>query len=207
MLMALPDVADTYRLTLVQNFVGQEVINVFYYRDEALLALDPTNVARGFWERIKTDWRALMKTNPTVTAEEVRCQALFSPYAFGSYSIPAGEKQGTRSIAGEFAPPILAGLITLKVATRVTRPGSKRIMGMTEDDFSLENLTAGYTLLLQNLADELDQVITEFGSANDLTPVIVHYPGQRDPTVQVQDVVDAVASSFLSHQVSRDSRP
>jgi hypothetical protein len=207
--MPLPDVPDTYRITLRQSFSGQEILNVFYYRDVAISGFNPVAVAQGFWDHIKATYRPLLAPSANVIAQQVDCEFLSGAHPFGSYPIPVGEQQGTRAGSLTYVTPTLAALITLKVSTRVTRPGSKRIMGVCEEDLNGFTLAAGYVTILQNFANVLDQVVDPTGlPAGTVTPVIVGYPTLLQPGApRVQDVSDAVASPYVSHQVSRDERP
>ena len=206
MIMALVDVPDTYRIVLVQDNGGNQILNVFYYRDTSIGGPSAVSVAEGFWAKVKTAWRAFLPSGLSTWFLEVRCDQLFSPYGFGIYTVPTGERAGTRATSGDFAPIFVAGLITLKVATRQTRPGSKRIAGLAETDIAQNQIVSGTVTLLQTLADQFDTTMTAVPSGIVMTPVIVHYPTADHPTLAVQDVSDGVASSGISHQVSRDIR-
>lgn len=205
--MPLPDVADTYKIVLNQSFLGQECLNVFHYRDTALAGLDPVDVAHGFWEHIKVQFRAWMPVSANFLASSVYCEALFGVRAFGEYPIPAGEQQGTRAAATQFMPPTIAASVRLAVGTRTTRPGSKRLVGVLEGDVTVTVIDPAVLAIIQVLADKLETTFDEFGTVNTLTPVIVGYRGGPPPTVSVvQDVTSAVALPDISHQVSRDHR-
>lgn len=206
--MPLPDVPDTFRIVLNSKFQADEVVNVFYYRDVALAAPSPTNVASGFWNHIKAAWRAHMYTASYWLTSSVECERLDGAHPFGVYAIPTAEQQGTRGAgSSDWLPLFVAGAITLQVGTRTTRPGSKRIAGLQEADISGFSLIAGEITLLQALADVFDTTFTPTGAASVVYPVIVGYPTPAQPGApRVQDVIGAVASPLVSHQVSRDQR-
>lgn len=207
--MALPDVPDTYRVIVRQLFFAQEILNVFHYRDVAITGFLPVNIASGFWNAVKAAWRAWLPNSASLIFDRVDVEALFDDHAFGSYSIPSAERQGTRAAGGSnLSSPNLAGAIKLEVGTRVTRPGSKRIVGLLDADHDYVTITAGPLALLQALADVLDQDVTPTGGGAAVSPVIVGYPSSITSLgLRVQDVTNGVASQFLSHQVSRDPRP
>jgi len=207
--MALPDVPDTYRLILKQTWTGQEIVNVFFYRDTALVAFDPQDLAQAWWDAIKATWRAFVPNTSAVLFQQVDVEQLFDDHAFGTYAVPVGESLGTRAGGGsDLVTPIIAGLIKLNVATRVTRPGSKRISGFLETDLVGQAVAGGTVTLLQNLANIMDDDITPTGTLGSCSPVIVGYPTSLQPgEPRVQDVVSATASIYASHQVSRDTRP
>jgi hypothetical protein len=207
--MPLPDVPDTYRMIVRQAVSGQEVLNVFYARDTALGGPSPLSVADGFWQHIKTAWRAWMPASATLLTQEIECEALFGAHPFGIFPIPVGEQQGVRAAPTDFYALTVAGLVTLQVSTRLTRPGSKRLVGLLEGDVGGgSTLIAGSLAILQTLADRFDITFTAVPSGIVMTPVIVGYPTDDQPGApRVQDITGAVASGFVSHQVSRDQRP
>lgn len=209
MFMALPDVEDTYRIILKQTFSGQEILNVFYYRDTAVGGPSATSVAQGFWDKVKVAWRNWLPLDAIAKFVQVDAEQLFGSHGFGTYAVPVGESLGLRTQSTDWYAPTVAALITLNVGTRVTRPGSKRIFGLLEGDVNSSSIiAAGTVTLLQALADVLDVTFTAAGTAINLTPVIVGYPGLRNPVgVRVQDVTSGIASQYISHQVSRDARP
>lgn len=206
--MPLPDVPDTYRTTIFMTATGQQIVNVFHHRDAEATPVDPVDIASGFWNNVKAAWRALWPNSSNFTFDRVECEALFGDHAFGVYTITGAEIFGTRTVTGDVAPPTLAGLITLQVGTRLTRPGSKRIMFLQEQDINYSQITSAAQTLLQTLATALADPFVPTGYTLEVTPVIVGYPGPRNPgDPRVQDVTAGVASLYISHQVSRDPRP
>lgn len=205
--MPLPDVPDTYRIVHVQSFLGQELLNVYYYRDTELAAPDPEDVAHGWWEHVKTEFRAYQPVSGNFLSTSIFCERLDGARPFGEYPVPAGEQQGTRAAATSFMPSTVAAAIRLQVGSRTTRPGSKRIAGLLEGDVNVTVIEAATLALLQTFADKLDVSFDAFGGMLTLFPVIVGYRGGPPPTVSVvQDVTAAVALPDVSHQVSRDHR-
>ena len=83
--------------------------------------------------------------NPYFSAIAVR--QLDDPLGdYGEYSIPSGERAGTRSAGtGDLAPVFLATGVRMTVDTRVTRPGQKRFGGLMESD--LTNGVVGSSVL------------------------------------------------------------
>lgn len=209
MIMPLPDVPDVYRMIVRQSMSGQEVLNVFYARDTAIAGPSPLSVADGFWQHIKTAWRAWMPASASLLTQEIECEALFGAHPFGIFAIPVGEQQGLRAAPTDFYALTVAALITLRVGTRTTRPGSKRLIGLLEGDVGGgSTVMAGTVTILQTLADRFDITFTAVPSGIVMTPVIVGYPtDDQPPPPRVQDITSGVASGFVSHQVSRDQRP
>lgn len=205
--MALPDVPDVYRITVFQTSQGEEVINVFHYRDTSIGGPTAVSVAQGFWDKVKAGWRAIPTTTQAYTFDTVRAEALFSPYVFADYSIPLAEQAPTRVVASEPLSTVAAGMIRLTVGTRATRPGSKRISGLVEVDAVGNNLVTTIITALQTLGGLFDDTFNASGTALSMTPVIVGYPGPQNPGApRVQDVIGSSVDGRISHQVSRDPR-
>ena len=206
--MALPDVDDTYRITLHMSFFGEEVLNVFFYRDTAIGGPSAASVAEGFWNKIKVAFRAFLQGSSSVIYVKVAAEQLFSPYGFAEYSVPPAEQAGSRAGSDQFMPVFNSAVVKLNVGTRATRPGSKRLWGLLEADSTQSVLAAGAVTLWGAAAALLDDTFTATGTAINLTPVIVGYPTPFLPAPpRVQDVTLAALSPYVGHQVSRDERP
>lgn len=207
--MALPDVPDVYRVKLNMTFNGLPAVNVFYYRDVDIAGFAPLAVAQGFWDKVKAAWRAFLPNTSGFIFVSSECEALFGDHAFGTYPIPSAESLGTRATGGtEALPPTLAAVIKLNVATRTTRPGSKRISGLLEVDVNYNTIVGSTFTLLQTLGGVFDDNFIPTGAVANIHPVIVGYPTMLQPgDPRVQDVTGNTVSPYVGHQVSRDPRP
>lgn len=206
--MALPPVPDVYKLTVRQTSQGEPIINVFYYRDVAVVAPTPISVAQGFWDKVKVAWRGIPTTTQSYTFDNILCEQLFAPLGFATLSIPLAEQTPTRVLTSEPQPTWVAGLIRLTVATRSTRPGGKRISGLTENDTVGNNVNSAMITLLQALGNVFDDTFNSSPGASAMTPVIVGYPtpAPTNKPLRVQDVIGNSVDARVSHQVSRDPR-
>lgn len=194
------------KITVFQSNGPTEIQNVFYYSDPSATPSDPIDIATSFWQHVKTQWRAWLPSGYSTWFLKVRCENHFVPYAFADYYIPAAEQAGSRSGTGDLVTPFLSGSIKLVVASRVTRPGSKRIAGMQEGDFAGNYLAAATVTLLQTLADKFADTFTTTIGGDVLTPMIVHFPRDENDVSTYQPVTAAIALNNLTHQVSRDPR-
>ena len=206
--MALPDVPDTYRIDVKQQMLGEELHNIFFYRDMAVVGPTPAQVAQAFWDKVKGPWRGIPTTTMNFTFLEVNVEQLFSPYGFFTLAIPVGESIGTRVNAADVLAPFIAMYIELVVGTRATRPGGKRIAGWTEADVLQQFFGGAAVVLGAALGAVFDDTFVTSVSSATMTPVIVGYPTPPPASqpLRVQDVVGHLVDVGISHQVSRDPR-
>lgn len=142
-------------ITLVQQRSSDTFLNVFQYEiDAAPGVVNAIDLATGWWNHVKIAWRAIVASNFGTYFRSVRVLELNnSAGAFGDWNIPTGESAGTRAptAAPQALPPFNAAGIRLLVGSRLTRPGQKRIYGLTEADSDEGLLTAAYQVLLNSL--------------------------------------------------------
>lgn len=204
--MPLPPVSDVYKIDVMMDIQGEEIHNVFYYRDTEAIAPDPEDVAVGFWADVKAAWRAIPTTTMSFTFLQIVCEQLFSPFSFFKYAIPVGESLGTRVSASEALAPFIAMYIELVVGTRVTRPGGKRIAGWCEDQVNIGYFNSTALTLGATLGAVLASTFIPIGYTLPMYPVVVGYPNDNRPSAVVQDVTGYFVDQGISHQVSRDPR-
>lgn len=206
--MPLPDVADTFRITVHQTNQGEELLNVFHYRDTAVAGPSAMSVAQGFWDKVKVAWRAIPTTTTAYTFDWVMAEALYPPYLFATLFIPSAEQAPTRVQAGDPQPTYVAALLRLTVGNRSTRPGGKRISGLIEIDTVGNNVVSTFVTLVSTLGALLDEPFTTVPGVVSMAPVIVGYPtpAPSSKPLRVQDVIGYSVDNRVSHQVSRDPR-
>lgn len=206
--MALPDVADTYKIDLKQLNQGEELHNIFYYRDTSILAPAPADVASDWWDAVKATWRAIPTTLSGYQFIEIYCEELFGLHRFFTFPIPLAEQAGTRVQAADQMPSYVAMYIELVVGTRATRPGGKRISGWTEFDVAGQLFVNSAFTLGQNLGTILDNTFVAAPPGATMQPVVVGYPTPPPASqpLRVQDITGFVVDQAVSHQVSRDPR-
>ena len=193
------------RLTLVQNYMAQEVLNVFYAKQTAGSSSDsPATVVDGFWQDIKAAWRAVMPDTDDMLITKIVLEDLVTPFDYYEYVVPTSEQRGTRSYTGALLNSFSAASIKIVVPTRATRPGGKRISGLTEDVVDRQNLVSSYITLLNTLFAALATgwAATSPGSGSYAVGVYGYgRPASSSPTFQ--QMSGYLVSPYVSSQVSR----
>lgn len=137
-----------YRWTLKQAASGSVMYNVLDTECTGTFGdIDMADVALAYWNDIKTAWRGLYPTDAGNVFTALAWADLSDPTgAFGEFAIPIGERTGTRAPTAQ--PQYLSSLVAcgvrLTVGSRLTRPGQKRLYGITEGDVDGNYFTAGY---------------------------------------------------------------
>jgi hypothetical protein len=197
------------KITLRYQQAGQNCENVQWYTTDgaAFLTADMPGVLEAYWNDIKTAWRALIVTSSSFKFTELLGAEESPTGAFGSFPVPLAEQLGTRAAGslGNFLPSFAAAGVKLTVATRVTRPGQKRLPGIMEGDNDNGTLEAGYIALADPVAEvySVPRVLGAPVATGVLTPVICHLDPITDLPVASQEVTGHVINQFISSQVSR----
>lgn len=204
--------SNCWQVSLNAEMGGQDVVNVFFYRGNALTDPDAADIAQSFYEQILPDIKAICTEDVEFVSIGVRdLMSTDTPYTLAVGE--SGTFAGTDTL-----PPHDACTFKLNVATNVTRPGSKRFAGLNEGvqtDGVIAD--AGYTSALNDLA--LTLAFNLFDHATGLIPwaaaVIVKRlligsepeDGYRLPEtvgeLVTNAIVSAVPSLLVSSQISR----
>lgn len=196
------------RISLYATFHGQQCMNVWYYNvTGTFTGISAGAVGNAWWQRVKTDYRALVDVAFSNVFEKVLVTDVSEALGeYGEYSIPTGERVGTRSVASASGmPPFVAAGARLSVATRVTRPGQKRFAWVLEQDTSGPSVSTTY-IDLANAVLAKAAVAGTLGVpalGMDLQPIVARV----DPTTRVvtawQPITGYTVSPTLTSQVSR----
>lgn len=196
------------KISIRGRFQNQLFQNVQWYVTDgaAFLTADAVGVGEAYWNDIKTVWRAAMQTNSLLVTESILVSEEGPTGAFGEYAIPTGERQGTRSSgSGGFLPSFNAAAVRLTVATRTTRPGQKRFVGVTEGDNADGVLWADYVTLINDLAVKFSEPIVLGApvATGVLTPIVARLSADGSEVLAYQEVTGFVTNGNVSSQVSR----
>lgn len=192
---------DVLRLTMVQEFDGQECLNVFYYKVnlDTLDTFTPAMVGELFWDHVKTNWMGNFAAN--LMFDRVIVENLDGDLSFGEFVIPTGERFG--AYTGEPLGPFVAAAIQLNRTSRLTRHGHKRLVGLTETSVTtFMMLTSTWYTAVQLLADDFASNIM-FGIVTTLLPVIVGFPNDNRPTRVEVNIDTATLKPQATTQNSR----
>lgn len=197
-----------YQLTVKQTWSGQAVYNVFTWRvDGSWPGVEVEQFATAWWNHIKTQWRAMLCVEFGNVFEAVQYRDLSDETgAYGEWPIPLGERVGTRSgVAAPTTPTTFAALgVRLAVGSRLTRPGQKRFMGVTETDLTTNTLSTALLTLCETLAGRVSApaILGDPAIGLTCTPVVVSVR-EDEPFLVSQEVIGFVVNPFVTSQVSR----
>lgn len=167
----------------------------------------PSDIGNAFWQHVKVNYRALVASAHGSPFEFVKIRELDNALGeYGEYAIPSGERAGTgTSGAGGVLPQFNAASVRLAVATRVTRPGQKRISGQDEADANGNTWESAYMTKLNTFFTQITADIT-LGApaiATNIQAYVVRKDAVTDLPVASQRVTGYLVNPYISSQVSR----
>lgn len=190
-------------------WLGQKCENVQAYicQGAAFVTATMIQTLEALWNDYEARLRALTPDDAAMaTWVSLLGTQIGGALEFAEFAVPLDEQVGTRD-ATDRVP--VSGTLAMgfreTVATRVTRPGQKRFPFLFTTDVSGNTLGGGVLALLDPVAVAFTSP-SALGSpviGGVLQPVIVHEPGVRDPTRQIQDVLGYVLNPNSTSQVSR----
>lgn len=195
-------------ITMSMLFDSQICMNVWQYNvTAASVVTNPAQYAEAWWDHVKATYRALIVTGAGAPFQSVIIRELNNPTGdLGEFAIPPSEQDGTRSAGslGSFLAGFAAVGVRLSVASRATRPGQKRILGLTEGDVSGPLVGAGFVALVDSLMNVMTNPLVLGAPAVGAVfePIVV----RKDATGAVtasQPVTGYVVDTVVTTQVSR----
>lgn len=206
---------DIYQMTVQGTILGETVANVWYLQVASIGAggIDATNLAEGWWNHIKTSYRAVAVTNHTTAYQNILAeQCGTGTREFGVYPVPIAEQGGTRSNGSgggaESLPSFTAIGMRLNVGSRLTRPGQKRLWGLAEIDQNANQLQASAYGAADALGMTMRGTLT-LGAPAALVDVfhVIRKTAPLDHVSVVQPITTTSVSRTVRSQVSRRPRP
>lgn len=189
------------RLTVRQEYDSQECLNVFYYEMNELSAWVGTaaELAEEFWITVQENWRTLVST--AVTFDRVVIENLDGTLDFGEYVIEGAQRAG--EFSGIPTSSFACFAIQLNRTNRLVRPGSKRLVGVTEEHIANYGvLTPGILTHLQLVADDFATDV-QSGIVTVMNPVIVGFPNINRAERVAVPIDTATAKTIISTQNTR----
>jgi len=184
-----------------------ECVQWYRLNGAAFLTATPVGVGEAWWNDIKAAWRGLYISTAIFTFEQVIVAEPGLTGQYGTFAIPTGEKQGTRSSTAdnEALPPFCAAGIRLTVGSRVTRPGQKRPPLLVEADSDNGNVASGTVTLLNTLAAKYStmQTLGAPVATGNMSPEIVRLNTATQEIDVKQDVTGYVLNARVTTQNSR----
>jgi len=173
----------------------------------AFLTADATAVGEAFWDQVKTTFRATQPDTGATFLTNILVSEPGPTGAFGEYAVPPEEQMGTRDIADvdQALPPFIAAGIRLTVATRLTRPGQKRLWGQRESDQFNGTWTEDYQTLVNAFAAVISEPITLGApvATGVLIPVVTRLSPDSSEVLEYQNVTGFVLNPNVTSQNSR----
>lgn len=199
-------VGDILSLEDRQLFLGETMVNVYYYQVvsfEANVMLDD----------IAAEWQAVkMNTIQAVQSGAVEHTRLVLRNLTNGVDIEELPLTGEiGAVGGDAYPSLVALSIRLVRATAVTRHGSKRIGGLPEANFNGNAPLAGAVANITAMANALGSTFEKVGTVDEdfeLVPVIigrVHEPAENAGDLDL-DVVNGVTGGSFIRVTSQTSR-
>lgn len=182
----------------------QQILNTWTYLVTGTFSgISAGAVANAYWQAVKATYRGVIADayNPYFSAITVR--VLDDPLGdYGEYSIPTGERAGTRvGGGGDLAPVFLATGVRLTVDTRVTKPGQKRIGGLMEGDITNGVVSGSVITTIDALMSVAAAGVLTLGVpalGMDLLPVVV----RKDPTTGIPTAHQEITGHLVNIQVT-----
>lgn len=196
------------KITIAGTVLSQTFNIVCWYSTDgaAFLTADPAAVGNAYWQDIKAAWRALMVNSVGVRTTSIKVAEAGPTGAYGEYAIPSGEQLGLRSAASsDFQPAFLAVGIKQTVATRVTRPGQKRIPGSLEEDQAAGVWSGTYMGLVTALAPKfaVPIILGAPVATGVLEPIVTRLSTDGSTVLASQPVAGFVVNPNVTSQNSR----
>ena len=195
-------------IAVKQASFSQTIMNVFNYEvTGTFTGISAGAVGNAWWQAVKASYRGIIASPYANYFQEVSVRVIDTPTGdYGVYSVPSGEKDGTRSYAGtDYQPTFLAVGARLTVDTRVTRPGQKRFGGLMEGDVSNSVLAGAVITAVEGFLDVACVGTLTLGSpalGMDLLPVVVRKNPDGTPNTY-QAITGRVVNNYVTSQVSR----
>lgn len=203
--------SDSYMLRDVQNYDGEEILNVYFFQD-LLLASTAQNLVEAF----ELGFIPKVAACQTLAVQHVLLDAV-------NMADPSNFFEKKINVPGQYnmdsLPAFNAINYSLRINSRALRPGSKRYTGIGEE-FTTKNLITNPTLITAMEALRIQQSATLMsGAVLTFVPIVVkrvkynpdplkpdHF-AYRLPETEAEfvfgNVVDALTNVKISHQVSR----
>jgi hypothetical protein len=160
---------DLYRVVDVQTLLGQQVLNVYFYKCIAAGSAPslPTTLFGLMYENILTDMFTVQSSQLTHNGGIITNEDNDDEFA----TVPTSD---TGTISGDVMPPFVAWAIRLNRASRAVRNGQKRIGGVPES-LVVDGVAASSILsTLTGIAVSMATILTDPVSGAAFEPRIVH---------------------------------
>lgn len=197
-----------YQWTLMQAIAGSAVQNVWSTMcDGTFGSVDMAAVAEAYWAHISSEFRGLYLALLGDVFVGLKYEDQTDQTgAFGEYAITGASRVGTRTIgvATDPAANFLACGLRLTVGTRATRPGQKRLFGLTEYDIGTNTIVGPYLTAAAAVGQVLaDTATLGIPAAGVELRTVICRTDETGAILAHQDVTGYVVNTVLTSQRSR----
>lgn len=199
-------IGSKIEMTVTQIVLGQTMANIWGYEIKAIPGTPtPVQIAEAYWNHVKATYRAIVPGVFGNVFRSVRLREMNDPNgAYAEYDIPIADQVGTRSASGDILPPFTAVGVRMVVGTRVTRPGQKRLVGLTEADQNAGVLVAGTVAIYKAFVDVAAGLLTLGApAAATILQSQVFSKDNGGFIIASQDVQGTIVNTNVSTQNSR----
>lgn len=188
---------DLYRLIDRQTLLGQEVLNVYYYK-QSTAAGSSIMLMEAFFADVVAPMLPLQSNALTHTRIDVENLTGVVDYV---EQVLLGNNIGTNT--GEALPPFVCYGIRWNRASRLSRHGYKRIAGVTETTQNGGGLVSTFDDEMATLVTAMQTPVTEDTGPSGYTPVIVRKTGSAPNYTYDDFEVGSCQFTGITSQVSR----
>lgn len=187
---------------------NMQLLNVWQYEvDNSPGPATAANIGEAWWNHVKATYRALNVAGFGPMFQSVGIRELNNPVGdFADWNIPVGEQTGTRANPAqpEILPPFVAVGQRLLVGTRVTRPGQKRYVCLTESDNVEGNLQAAMIALANTHGAIMDSLMVLGAPAalTEIIPIVCRKDASGFVTAH-QPIIGFLTSPIITSQNTR----
>lgn len=200
-----PTVNDIIQITDVQTYLGQTMLNVYFYRIEELgSAVSYEDITNLFQTQIVLNVVPVQNNNCVHTSAIVK-NLTNGLDLFEDVSTTPG------TVSTESGPSFVALSFRLVRSSLATRHGSKRIGGLDETVYAGNSLAIAFNTAVATIATKIGGPLLQESAGDEdilLQPVIVgryHSGSPNAGELDLSNVVDVSAAQFIrvSTQVTR----
>lgn len=195
----LPD--DILKITLFQQYLGQEVINTLFYKISTVSGPDPDQT---YWDFLSNE--LIDQFVPCQSGALLHYRQLYENLTDGVTFDESFESVAGQLVAGEAGPSFLAVNMTKTGFSKITRKGSIRIAGIGESAFNGNALEPIILTPLDTLGNYLESFQTwqfGMGAALSVQPIIVGRLPTGGFDLARINAIDGIGNPKLSTQNSR----
>lgn len=187
-----------YRVDAFQQYLGKEVLNTFWYRENAGLNTKADLLGGLFNAQIQPLIAAVQNTG--VSHTNIRVTPIFG--AGIEFNVAPTAPAGT--IPGDQMPSFLAASIRLNRSDRTLRNGWKRFAGLLEQEVGAQSFSGGFVTLLTTLGTA---IAADLAGGGDLFhPQIVRKPFSTKALSANWESIDVGGFTVANRPTTQTSR-